>query len=301
MPHRDRNTPIRYAVVGAGHIAQVAVLPAFDNAENSRLVGLVSGDEAKQRELGERHQIEEVVSYDDYDAINFTNTGDTVTVEVHAEPDTARLVVSDTGEGFEPHSAGKLFEPFQQGPQDLSRSTGGLGLGLALVRGLVELHGGTVRAHSEGKGRGATFEVRLPVQRATRDTASDEGASEPRARRILIVEDNEDAAAMLRMVLELAGHEVHTVPSGVEGIAWARERRPDFVLCDIGLPGGVSGFDVAKALRSDPRTRPLRLVAISGYGRREDEVRSLEAGFDAHLTKPVDTEALRKILAGGPR
>jgi CheY-like chemotaxis protein len=198
---------------------------------------------------------------------------------------------------MEPEVLARVFEPFTQADQSLDRGQGGLGLGLALVKGLVELHGGQVSAESAGAGRGASFTLRLPLAGAV--GASPASASETHRSvqplRVEIVEDNRDAAESLRDVLELFGCTVVIAYSGLDALERAREFQPQIVLCDLGLPG-MDGFQVARELRRDPATAGVRLIAISGYGQEEDQRRSREAGFDLHLTKPVDFAQLQQQL-----
>jgi two-component system CheB/CheR fusion protein len=217
-------------------------------------------------------------------------------VDLSASGDTLTLELSDTGIGIEADLLPHIFRTFRQSKQSLDRAEGGLGLGLALVKWLVELHGGSVAANSEGRGRGSSFVVRLPASAPpVRSRAAFSGRAQTGAR-LLVIEDDPDAAEMLRQLLELAGHEVDVAGTGPEGIALARKVTPDVVLCDLGLPDGMSGFDVARALRSDPATKCSGLVALSGYGRPEDKAEGVDAGFDAHLTKPVDLDALGKVI-----
>jgi CheY-like chemotaxis protein len=209
-------------------------------------------------------------------------------------------VVRDTGIGIEPEMLPQVFETFAQADRSLDRSRGGLGLGLALVKGLTELHGGQVWAESEGVGRGAAFTLRLPIALAPAASAASAGpAVATGPLRVLIVEDNRDAAESLRDLLELSGCTVDVAYSGPKAIAAARQSRPDVILCDLGLPG-MSGYEVATLLRHDDSLGDLRLIAISGYGQEEDQRRSRDAGFDLHLTKPVDFEALRRLLEVTP-
>jgi PAS domain S-box-containing protein len=232
-------------------------------------------------------------------AAKFTGRGGRVEVRLAADRPRrqAALHVRDTGAGLEPGLIPQLFEPFSQADQGLERPHGGLGLGLALVKGLAELHGGTAEAHSGGPGRGSEFVVRLPTE-GEPAALSGMPAAPPRGgkrRRILIIEDNQDAAFSLGVLLELLGHEVRMVHSGPEGVEAAREWRPDIVLSDIGLPG-LDGFGVAQELRRDPNTAGVRLIAITGYGSDDDRRRAREAGFDHLLTKPADPEVLRQLL-----
>jgi PAS domain S-box-containing protein len=221
------------------------------------------------------------------------------TVELRAGGDRAEIVVEDTGIGIEPEMLGNLFETFSQADRSLARSRGGLGLGLALVKGLMDLHGGEVEAASEGLGRGSRFTLRLPL--AAAQEAPEHEAAPPAgangSRRVLIIEDNADAAESLQMLLELSGFEVTTAADGASGLETARRFHPDVVLCDIGLPGGLDGYGVARELRADSAFQAVRLIALTGYGQAEDQRRAYAEGFDLHLTKPVDPVLLKDLLA----
>jgi CheY-like chemotaxis protein len=192
----------------------------------------------------------------------------------------------------------RLFHSFSQAESTLDRSKGGLGLGLALVKGLVELHGGSVSAASDGPGMGSTFTIRLPLDAtAARAMSAQRGVRGDSApRRVLVIEDNEDAADTLREVLELEKHVVEVAYSGRGGLEKARSFHPDIVLCDIGLPE-IDGYEVARTMRADPQLGHVGLVAVSGYAQPEDVAMSQEAGFDAHLAKPPSIEALRRAIA----
>ncbi len=232
-------------------------------------------------------------------AAKFTGAGGRVTVRVARDGGGRRaaVVVRDTGMGIGPEILPHVFEPFTQADHSLERTKGGLGVGLAVAKGLVELHGGEVDVRSEGLGRGAEFTMLLPVEAAEPAAAAERPAEQERhARRILVVEDNPDAAATLRDFLVLSGHKVALAYDGSAGVEAARRFHPEVVLCDLGLPG-MDGFAVAKELRRDPTTRDARLIAVTGYGRDEDRRRSREAGFDLHLTKPVDPGHLARLLA----
>ncbi len=205
--------------------------------------------------------------------------------------------VRDSGMGISPEMLPHVFDTFAQADRTLDRSRGGLGLGLALVKGLVELHGGNVRAGSEGPGRGAEFSFTLPLTSAaeSREFGGSPRRGSRRIFRILMIEDNRDAAQALRDYLELSGHEVELAYTGPAGLQAAHRFQPEVILCDLGLPG-LDGFEVARALREDPELRRVRLIAISGYGQEEDRRRAREAGFDFHLTKPVDPSDLLQFL-----
>jgi CheY-like chemotaxis protein len=199
---------------------------------------------------------------------------------------------------MEPEILESAFQPFVQADRTIERSRGGLGLGLALVRGLVELHGGSVHAASEGTGRGSELTIRLPLEPVTpppRPVAEAEPVA-ARSRRILLIEDNPMAAESMQMFLEQQGHTVEVAHSGPAGIEAARRFRPGVVLCDIGLPE-LDGYDVARALKREPDLSGAYLIAVTGYGQDSDRRTAREAGFDRHLTKPIDLDELHLILA----
>jgi PAS domain S-box-containing protein len=235
-------------------------------------------------------------------AAKFRNGGDSVTVRMTVDEPVRQAVihVQDHGIGIAPEMFPRLFEVFAQADRSLDRSRGGLGVGLSVVKGLVRLHGGEVDAASGGPGQGAAFTVRLPLKdELAALTEIPAAPREPAAKplRVLVVEDNRDAADSLRMLLALLGHEAAVAYNGLEGVRQGREWRPDVVLCDIGLPG-LDGYAVAGELRQDPATAGARLIAITGYGQDEDRRRTLQAGFDHHLTKPVDPAVLQPLLVG---
>jgi PAS domain S-box-containing protein len=233
-------------------------------------------------------------------AAKFTPRGGAATVEVGDAGGRATLRVRDDGLGVPADLLPRLFEPFSQADRSLARSGGGLGLGLALVKGLVDLHGGTVRAESTGLGRGSTFPVELPLAAAAEAARA---PAPPRAAEpagaggldVLVIEDHLDAGETLVEVLRLEGHRARLARDGRSGLALARAARPDVILCDLGLPD-VDGFEVAAAVRANPALRATRLVALSGYAQPEDRRRSAEAGFDAHLAKPAGLDELRRAL-----
>jgi CheY-like chemotaxis protein len=208
--------------------------------------------------------------------------------------------VEDTGAGISADLLPRIFDLFVQGQAGLHRPATGLGIGLTLVKRLVDLHEGRIEASSEGPGRGSTFTVRFPLVEAPR--AAPDGAPKPgRARirrRVLIVEDNDDARRMLRHLLEQTGHEVHEAADGLAGLDQVLALEPDAAVIDIGLPG-LDGYEVARRVRAAGRADVL-LIAVTGYGQSGDRQRSSEAGFDAHLTKPVDPLTLESLLANLP-
>jgi signal transduction histidine kinase/CheY-like chemotaxis protein len=249
---------------------------------------------------GDPARVAQILSNVLHNAGKFTNAGGKIDVGASIDPQrgVVSLLVRDTGIGMEPTMLAKAFEAFSQADRSLDRSRGGLGLGLALVKGLVELHQGSVRAMSEGFDKGTTMTMEFPLASATQLPAEDfEGETTVEAKhRILIVEDNRDAANMLQMLLALNGNEVVVAYDGEGALKVAQEFAPDVVLCDIGLPGEFNGYGVAESFRQHDRLSSAYLVAVTGYGRAEDRQKSLAAGFDAHLTKPISLKDLTKLL-----
>src|SRR5512133_1012685 len=232
-------------------------------------------------------------------ALKFTPTGGQVDVSVILSPGAKQvdIRVADNGTGLTAEVLPRLFQPFVQADETLERSKGGLGLGLALVKGVIELHEGHVCACSEGLGKGAEFVLTLPLgEAAANQTLADSKKAHNRPKRVLIIEDNVDAADTLCEVLRFEGHEVTVAYDGRKGIERAREIGPDVILCDIGLPG-MDGYEVARSLRANATLCGTRLVALSGYALPEDLRRATEAGFDAHLAKPPSFEKLTMLLA----
>jgi CheY-like chemotaxis protein len=232
----------------------------------------------------------------------YTPRGGLIRLAAAVAGDRLSLRVSDNGIGIDPAHLDGIFGLFSQVKMALDRPKGGLGIGLALVRGIVELHGGTVEARSAGPGQGSEFEIRLPLPRETRRTAVDSGSQSRRARRprrVLVVDDNRDSAQSLALLLRLRGHEVCEAYDGLDAVGTAAEFRPDVVLLDIGLPG-LNGYEVARRIRQEPWSREALLVAVTGWGQDADKRRSVDAGIDYHMTKPVDLTRLSAILDGSP-
>jgi len=268
----------------------------------------VSLDGAPAPVAGDGLRLEQVVANLVDNALKYTPPGGRVTVSTGRDGGDAVLRVADTGPGLPPELLPRVFDLFTQGPQGLDRSRGGLGLGLALVKRLVELHGGSVSAASAGPGAGAEFVVRLPARAGealpapapSSPLARPTSARAPEARRrVLVVEDNADAREALRVSLTLAGHEVAEAADGPAGLEQLAACRPDVALIDVGLPG-LDGYEVARRARQRDETRDVFLVALTGYGQAEDRRRALDAGFDRHLTKPVDPAVLREVMQGAP-
>ncbi len=231
-----------------------------------------------------------------HNAAKFTRRGDEVILSLRALEGEAEIAVHDTGAGIDPSLLPHVFEAFVQGDRTLARTEGGLGLGLALVKGITEMHGGTVRVESAGTGKGAGFVVRLPLADAAdvqeplrRKIWGNNGG-----RRVLVVDDNRDAAESLAEIVEMLGHTAEVAYDGPSAIERARANPPDIVLCDIGLPG-MSGYDVAKALRANTMNG-MQLVAVSGYAQPEDLKAAAEAGFDRHVAKPVSSDDIEQLL-----
>jgi two-component system CheB/CheR fusion protein len=250
---------------------------------------------------GDRTRLAQVVGNLLTNAAKFTPEGGKIAVALSRREGRAILEVTDTGIGIDKEMLGRLFQPFAQADRSLDRSRGGLGLGLKLVRELVSLHEGEVDASSAGPGRGARFIVSLPCEVQTTETRATDASQDeaaPASRNVLVIEDHRDAAETLAEALELFGHHVAIAYDGPSGLAKARELRPEVVLCDIGLPAGMDGYAVSRALREDPSTKSMFLVALTGYAEPADRRRAMDAGFDAHVAKPPDLAALRGLLAG---
>ena len=234
-----------------------------------------------------------------HNAVKFTGAGGTtrITLSVDEPQGLAVIRVEDNGIGMSKKMVENLFKPFIQADASLDRCNGGLGLGLALIKGLVKLHGGTVEAHSGGLGKGSVFTVNLPLSaKAIPAKQKEPWLPLPcRKKRILVIEDISDVAEVLRCLLLEDGHEVQVAFTGTEGISTAREFQPDVVLCDIGLPG-IDGYQVARAFGDDEGLKNVTLISLTGYARPEDIERSKEAGFHFQLSKPVDLETLKKTL-----
>jgi signal transduction histidine kinase/ActR/RegA family two-component response regulator len=272
--------------------------PTIDDHEHSLAVTLA-------REVirldGDRARLVQVVANLLSNAAKFTPRGGYITVETAwCAPDRAAIKVRDTGIGIPAELQQRVFDLFVQEESTLARSQGGLGIGLTLVQRLVALHGGTVQVTSEGRGRGSEFTVLLP---AYAPAAVLESVEPPPLKvdatgplRLLIVEDNTDTAETFEILLALHGHEVRVAHHGVQALRLLDEFVPHVALIDLGLPE-MSGFELARRFRADPRAKATALVAVTGYGRDEDKQEAQEAGFDHHLTKPVEFHAIEALLA----
>lgn len=251
---------------------------------------------------GDPVRLAQVISNLLTNAVKYAGEGGHVEVRVARDAEHLIITVTDNGIGIPSEMLESVFELFTQVDHSLEKTAGGLGIGLSLARGLVEMHGGQIVAQSEGAGRGTAFVVRLPLVPTARTTA--DAATTPAVpssvsrRRVLVVDDNDDAADSLGQLLAMMGHEVRTAYDGEAGVALAEAFRPDVVLCDIGMPR-VNGLTAARRIRATPWGRDTLLVALTGWGHEADRQRSAEAGFDLHLVKPVDVAALTPLLERG--
>jgi PAS domain S-box-containing protein len=251
--------------------------------------------------LGDETRLAQVLSNLLDNAVKFSDRGGQVVLRLTVDGGQRQAVVSvrDQGLGIDPKVLTELFQVFAQADRSLDRSRGGLGLGLFVVKGLVELHGGQVRAYSDGSGRGTEVTVRLPLEGEPAALADSPPslAGPRRRRRVLVIEDHKDSADSLRLLLQMLGHEVRVAYTGTDGVQTAAAWLPEVVISDIGLPG-LDGYGVAAALRANPATARVLLVGVSGYGRDEDRQRAHDAGFDHYLVKPASPEELQQLLAG---
>jgi CheY-like chemotaxis protein/anti-sigma regulatory factor (Ser/Thr protein kinase) len=248
---------------------------------------------------GDAGRLSQVIANLLTNAAKFTDRGGRIWLSAEREGDDAVIRVRDNGIGIAAEHLGTLFDLFVQVDTAIERSRDGLGIGLTLVRRLVELHGGTVHVHSAGPGRGSEFTVRLAVLPApTESPATDAPAPAPVhaiARRVLVVDDSPDAAESLAMLVEFEGHEVYQAHDGAEAVRTAERVRPDIVLMDIGLPV-LSGYEACRRLRAQAWGAAIVIVALTGWGQEEDRERSRAAGFDLHLVKPVDRDDLLRVV-----
>jgi signal transduction histidine kinase/CheY-like chemotaxis protein len=247
---------------------------------------------------GDPMRLEQVLTNLVGNALKYTPAGGRIAVSLTTDGDDALIEVSDTGIGMDVQTLPLVFDLFSQAEGALDRAKGGMGIGLTVVKRLVELHHGTVAARSQGRGRGSSFEVRIPLCREVPCAKATNGKEVvPRRRRVLLVEDNPDTREVLQLALEQAGHEVVTSADGVEAFEVARRHHPEAMLIDIGLPG-QDGYELAREVRGALGSE-VRLIALTGYGQAEDRRRALEAGFDEHLIKPVDLDTLEEALDFG--
>lgn len=292
---RRQRVPLASVVEAAVEAAR----PQIDRFGHTLDMDSTAGREAVD---GDPVRLAQVVTNLLTNAAKYTEPGGRVTLTAGREGAEAVVRVRDTGIGIPAEHLGSVFEMFSQVDRSLEKSTGGLGIGLSLVRGLVELHGGTVTAHSGGPGMGSEFVVRLPLlpDEAPAEEPPAPNTSTAARRRVLVVDDNADAAESLATLLGVLGHDARTAPDGEEGVRAAGDYRPEVVLLDLGMPR-LNGYDACRRIRGEAWGRGVTLVALTGWGDEDARRRSREAGFDAHLTKPVDPAALRALLADPPR
>ncbi len=248
---------------------------------------------------GDATRLAQIVSNLLNNSAKYTHPGGNLRLTVRREEGMAVLAVADNGIGIPTNLLGKVFEMFSQVDRALEKTTGGLGIGLSLVKGLVQMHGGTIEARSEGEGQGSEFIVRLPVVlSAARNVESPIVAERVglSRRRILVADDNVDSAESLRQLLELFGHDVKTANDGLQAVEIAGTFRPDVIFLDIAMPK-LNGYEACRRIRKQPWGEGAMVVAMTGWGQDEDQRRSQEAGFDLHFVKPVDPEALEKLLS----
>ncbi len=265
--------------------------------------GLILALELPNRRLyvnGDKIRLAQVIGNLLHNANKFTDGDGKVTVALSADPagNSVSIRVHDTGMGMDSETLQRVFDTFAQADRSIARSRGGLGLGLALVKGLVELHGGAVTAASAGAGQGSEFIISLPLESAASEAPAEEAArvGHTRGFRILIIEDNEAGALSMQMLLTQLGHVVEVAHNGIEGLAAVTHFKPEVVLCDIGLPG-LDGYQIAQQLRQREEGGKTFLIALSGYGQDEDKRRALAAGFNTHFVKPLRVNLLEKHLA----
>jgi len=271
--------------------------------EGSSMVATVDVPDEPVWMEGDPTRLVQVVGNLLHNAHKFSHAGGTISVRLDRDGENAaRISVTDAGIGIEPNMLLHVFDVFRQAEQGLDRSRGGLGLGLALVKGLVVLHGGSVEARSDGLNRGAEFRIRLPIGGAAAavEAPAQEKGRRDASRRILVIDDNRDAAESLGMLLQHDGHDVEIAFGAEEGLQLAYDHRPEIILCDIGLPV-MDGYQVIRQIRADKALSKAYVMALTGYGREEDQKRSREAGFDLHLTKPIDRATLTAALESARR
>jgi PAS domain S-box-containing protein len=235
-------------------------------------------------------------------AAKYTSEGGHIELRASVEAGEAVIAVRDDGIGLSPESQAHIFEMFSQVASALDRAEGGLGIGLALSRGLVELHGGRIEVHSAGLGRGSEFIVRLPLEQTRATDSRDHEPTAPREAdpvSVLIADDNADARDSLAALLEITGHTIHVAPDGEQALALAERHRPDVVILDIGMPL-LNGYEVAARIRASDWGRQMRLIALTGWGQATDQERARQVGFDHHVTKPLDLDRLHVLIAPQP-
>lgn len=287
----------RISLKGVVDAAVEAARPLIDRNNHTLVVTLANPDQTLD---ADPLRLAQILSNLLTNAAKYTDSGGRIEVSSQAADGRLTLMVRDDGIGLSPDALSRIFTMFAQVDGSAGRSEGGLGIGLALVKGLVSLHGGTVRARSDGKGCGSEFIVELPLNAARTDAVAPtviDAAPLMGSRRVLVADDNRDAADTLGLLLELYGHEVRIAHSGNAALEVAHSFRPNVALLDIAMPD-LNGYDVARNIRLDGSCPHMVLIALTGYGQDGDKERAHEAGFDHHLTKPVDPSKLEALISG---
>jgi signal transduction histidine kinase/CheY-like chemotaxis protein len=294
-----RLKPVAVDARGIVRNAVEAVRPLVQQRNHALTVKI---DDVSMPLMADPTRLEQVLVNLLTNAAKYTEPGGQVSISAARDDGEIVFRIQDDGLGISPNKLPQMFELFAQGERSIARSEGGLGVGLTIVQKLVELHHGSVSAHSDGQGKGSRFDVRLPIaETAVAETKAVElqVPSRPQAIRVLVVDDNIDTTTGMAQLLTLLGYEVETAFNGRDALEVAAQFLPDFILLDIGLPG-LNGYQVASRLKSHPVCSAAVVIAVSGYGQVEDRRRSLEAGFDHHLVKPIDPDTLLKLLASPP-
>jgi len=293
---------LRKQDVDLRELAQRCVKAVASQAQTHRHTILLHDPDCPVMTYGDQVRLEQILTNLLTNAVKYTPPGGRILITVKSEDPEAILTVEDNGIGMDDQTLPNVFEPFTQADHSLDRAQGGMGLGLAVVKNLVELHGGNVLARSEGLGRGSTFTVRLPLlipkPQIARIPASAMGARpaiDGHPRHVLLVEDSEDSRRILGRLLQIWGHRVELAGDGRDGLQKALATRPEVALIDIGLPG-IDGYELAREIRRQIG-KSMALVALTGYGQPEDIQRTRDAGFDMHLVKPVDPPHLSRLLS----
>jgi signal transduction histidine kinase len=290
---------LRFEVVDLAELLQNLQTDFQHRFEEARIKFVVELRSSSLTVRGDRTRLSQCVSNLLHNSLKFTEAGGVVRLILAKEDNRAVISVEDSGAGIDPELLPRLFQAFVQGPQSLDRKGGGLGLGLSVVKGLVELHGGIIEASSDGVGRGTRMTIRIPL--AAGGELAAVSLNKPlypktnAQRRVLVIEDISDAADSLRKALEHVGHEVWVAHSGADGIAKATTHNPDVVICDIGLPD-MDGKEVCRKILALPLALRPKMIALSGYGQKDDIERSLAAGFHHHMTKPMDFQKLMSLI-----
>lgn len=289
---------LRTRIVPLQEVVDLAVETVRPHIEQKRHQLSISLPHGEVRLRADPLRLAQVISNVLSNAAKYTDSGGRIELIATADAASVEIRIRDNGIGLPTESVEKIFGMFSQVESAMHRSQGGLGIGLALSRGLVQLHGGSLRAVSDGQGKGSEFIIGLPRGVAAQDDTDQNPVGQPapvRQRRVLVADDNTDALETLAILLDMDGHTVYTASDGLEALSKAADHRPEIAILDIGMPG-LSGLQVASQIRAGEWGQSLRLIALTGWGQAQDEARAHAAGFDHHCTKPVDIERLRELL-----